>query len=91
MHDQLLTVLEVARILHFSRAYIYLLISRGDIIAVKFGHALRVHPQDLDAHVQQRRLAAQAKISRRRIARERTSIEETTSHERPRPPTTKAA
>ncbi len=77
MQHQLLTVLEVARILHFSRAYIYLLISRGDIVAVKFGHALRVHPQDLDAHVQQRRPAAQARISRRGHPHGRHPTEET--------------
>lgn len=55
MHVPLLTTTEAAQILHISRSLVYLLIQRGDIIAVKLGNAIRIHPDDLEIFIYERR------------------------------------
>ena len=52
----LLTINEVAQILHVSRSLVYLLVQRGEIATVRLGNALRVHPEDLEAYVYEKRL-----------------------------------
>jgi excisionase family DNA binding protein len=49
--DRLLTVLEVARILHVSRSLIYWLIERGDLPTVRIRRALRFRPEDVQAYI----------------------------------------
>lgn len=52
MEEQLLKSEEVARILHVSRSFAYLLMKRGDIPTVRIGSAVRVRPEDLDQYIQ---------------------------------------
>ncbi len=54
MEEYLLNGDEVARILHVSRSFAYLLMKRGDIPAVRIGTAVRVRPQDLEQYIQKR-------------------------------------
>ena len=54
MEEQLLKSEEVARILHVSRSFAYLLMKRGDIPTVRVGNAVRVLPQDLERYIQER-------------------------------------
>ncbi len=51
--DRLLTIVEVARILHVSRTLIYWLIGRGDLPTVRIGHALRFRSEDVQAYIHQ--------------------------------------
>ena len=46
---RLLTVIDVARILHISRSHVYLLIYSGQLPTVRLGRSMRIHPDDLDA------------------------------------------
>ncbi len=55
MEVHLFDVHEIAEILHISRSYAYLLISRGDIPSFRLGVRLRVHPADLEAYLSGRR------------------------------------
>ncbi len=48
MEEQLLDSLKVAEILRVSRSFAYLLMKRGDIPAVRIGHAIRVRSTDLE-------------------------------------------
>ena len=54
MEEHLLTSEEVARILHVSRSFAYLLMKRGDIPTVRIGTAVRVRPQDLEQYISKR-------------------------------------
>jgi len=54
MEEQLLKSEEVARILHVSRSFAYLLMKRGDIPTVRVGNAIRVLPGDLEQYIQER-------------------------------------
>ena len=49
--QQLLKSEEVAKILHVSRSFVYLLMKRGDIPAVHVGSAVRVRPEDLERYI----------------------------------------
>ena len=51
MQQQLLKSDEVARILHVSRSFAYLLMKRGDIPTVHLGNAVRVRPEDLERYI----------------------------------------
>jgi excisionase family DNA binding protein len=51
--DRLLTILEVARILHVSRSLMYWLIARGDLPTVRIGRAVRFRPEDVQAYIRQ--------------------------------------
>ena len=51
MQQQLLKSDEVAKILHVSRSFAYLLMKRGDIPTVHVGSAVRVRPEDLDQYI----------------------------------------
>ncbi len=53
----LLNVREVAARLSLPKSSVYMLIQRGDLPAVRFGKALRVAPQDLEAYVTANRSA----------------------------------
>ncbi len=63
MEDQLLKSEEVARILHVSRSFAYLLMKRGDIPTVRIGTAVRVRPQDLEQYIQKRASENEAVVS----------------------------
>ncbi len=54
MEEPLLKSEEVARILHVSRSFAYLLMQRGDIPTVRVGKAIRVLPEDLNRYIQER-------------------------------------
>ena len=47
----LLNVRDVAERLRLPRSSVYMLIQRGELPVVRFGKALRVLPQDLEAYV----------------------------------------
>ena len=51
MQQQLLKSEEVAKILHVSRSFAYLLMKRGDIPTVHVGNAVRVRPEDLERYI----------------------------------------
>jgi excisionase family DNA binding protein len=50
-----LRVSQVAATLALSRAAVYRLIEAGDLRAVTIGRAVRVHPDDVEVFIQQRR------------------------------------
>jgi len=50
--EQLLKVVDVARILNISRAFSYRLLRNGDIPSIKINSTIRVRPQDLEAYIQ---------------------------------------
>lgn len=52
--DQLLKIEQVARRLHVSRSFAYLLMKRGDIPTVRMGSAVRVRPEDLEQYILER-------------------------------------
>jgi len=54
MEENLLKGGEVAEILHVSRSFAYLLMSRGEIPTVRFGNAVRVRPEDLERYIHER-------------------------------------
>lgn len=49
-----LTVMEVAELLALSRSFIYSLINRGEIPAVKIGRSKRVRREDIDNFIRSR-------------------------------------
>ena len=51
MQQPLLKSDEVAKILHVSRSFAYLLMKRGDIPVVRVGTAVRVRPEDLERFI----------------------------------------
>jgi len=51
MQQPLLKSDEVAKILHVSRSFAYLLMKRGDIPVVRVGTAVRVRPEDLERYI----------------------------------------
>ena len=51
MQQPLLKSDEVAKTLHVSRSFAYLLMKRGDIPAVRVGTAVRVRPEDLERYI----------------------------------------
>jgi excisionase family DNA binding protein len=51
MQQPLLNSDDVAKILHVSRSFAYLLMKRGDIPAVRVGTAVRVRPEDLERYI----------------------------------------
>jgi excisionase family DNA binding protein len=55
MQENLLTVGEVAQILHFSRSYIYWLMRRGELKSLRFGTSARIHPDDLETYIRKYR------------------------------------
>lgn len=57
MQPRLLNLREVAQILHVSRSFVYLLIRRRKLVAIRLGNALRVHPDDLEVYIHEKRLA----------------------------------
>ncbi|MBM3125556.1 MAG: helix-turn-helix domain-containing protein [Chloroflexi bacterium] len=60
MEDQLLKSEEVARILHVSRSFAYLLMKRGDIPTVRIGSAVRVRPEDLERYIEEKAMHNEA-------------------------------
>jgi excisionase family DNA binding protein len=52
--ENLLKSEEVARKLHVSRSFAYLLMKRGDIPTVRIGTAVRVRPEDLEQYIQEK-------------------------------------
>jgi putative molybdopterin biosynthesis protein len=52
--EHLLKSEEVARKLHVSRSFAYLLMKRGDIPTVRIGTAVRVRPKDLEQYISER-------------------------------------
>jgi excisionase family DNA binding protein len=46
---QLLTVAEVAELLHVSRMTVYRLVNTGDLQAYRIGHTVRIKPADFHA------------------------------------------
>jgi excisionase family DNA binding protein len=52
--EHLLKSEEVARKLHVSRSFAYLLMKRGDIPTVRIGTAVRVRPRDLEQYISER-------------------------------------
>ena len=51
MQQPLLKSDEVAKILHVSRSFAYLLMKRGDLPIVRVGNAVRVRPEDLERYI----------------------------------------
>jgi len=51
MQQPLLKSDEVAKTLHVSRSFAYLLMKRGDIPVVRVGTAVRVRPEDLERYI----------------------------------------
>jgi putative molybdopterin biosynthesis protein len=56
MHAPLLDPRQIAQILHVSRSYVYQILRRGDLPAVKLGTALRVRPEDLQEFITRKKL-----------------------------------
>ena len=54
MEENLLKGGEVAKKLHVSRSFAYLLMRRGDIPTVRIGIAVRVRPEDLERYIHER-------------------------------------
>ncbi len=54
MEEQLLKNEEVARILHVSRSFAYLLMRRGEIPTVRIGTAVRVRREDLEQYISEK-------------------------------------
>ena len=52
--EHLLKSEEVARKLHVSRSFAYLLMKRGDIPTVRIGTAVRVRPEDLQQYISEK-------------------------------------
>lgn len=50
----LLTVQEVASVLHISRSLIYMLVRDGDLVAVRIGRAVRFLPEDVRDYLRRR-------------------------------------
>jgi excisionase family DNA binding protein len=65
----LLTCREAAAILHISRAHLYVLLNCGELVCFRFGRAVRIRQEDLDAYIRgafaQRRGPDQAKTAKR--------------------------
>jgi len=55
MIEPLMTVAEVSRQTRLSKPYIYGLIDRGDLPALRFGTAVRVDPADVKKFISERR------------------------------------
>lgn len=53
LEERLLTVGEVARILHISRSLMYELTQRGDLPSVRIGRVLRFRADDIRRYIQQ--------------------------------------
>ena len=51
MQQPLLKSDEVAKTLHVSRSFAYLLMKRGDLPIVRVGNAVRVRPEDLERYI----------------------------------------
>ena len=49
--ERLLTVKEVAGLLHISRSAVYNLVSRGDLPSLKIGYARRIRRRDLQRYM----------------------------------------
>lgn len=49
--EQLLTAVDIARVLNISKALVYRLIQRGDIPSVRINHAVRVKPVALQEFI----------------------------------------
>jgi excisionase family DNA binding protein len=56
MHAPLLDPHQVAQILHVSRSYVYQILRRGELPAVRLGTALRVRPEDLQDFITRKEL-----------------------------------
>ena len=52
MEINLITAIDVAKVLKISKALAYRLISQGQIPSVRFGKTVRVKPEDLDAFIE---------------------------------------
>ena len=52
MEQKLLKAEEIAAMLDVSKSFVYQMIRKGDLPAVRFGLSVRVRPQDLDAFVE---------------------------------------
>ena len=52
------TVSETAQYLHLCEKQVRRLISRGELVAYRFGTALRIKRQDVDAYAEARRIHA---------------------------------
>jgi excisionase family DNA binding protein len=51
---QLLTVDEVAAVLHVSRSHAYLLVHSGKLASVRIGRSVRVRPETLEVFIAER-------------------------------------
>ena len=67
--DRLLTLPELAHLLHVSRALIYSLIRSGDLPTVHIGHALRFRWDDVQAYIRQRAEVRSARALNRKSGR----------------------
>jgi excisionase family DNA binding protein len=56
MEVRLLNIREAAELLHVSRAFVYLMLQRGDIPTVRIGRMLRVRPEDLERYIHERQM-----------------------------------
>ena len=54
MTEKLLNGNQVAEILNISRSAAYNLMKRGQLPSVRFGHSVRVVPEDLERFIQER-------------------------------------
>jgi excisionase family DNA binding protein len=52
MEINLITAIDVAKVLKISKALAYRLISQGQIPSVRFGKTVRVKPEDLEKFIQ---------------------------------------
>lgn len=50
---RLLKVADVVKITQLSSSQIYTLIQEGTLTAIRFGHAVRIRPQDLEKFIQE--------------------------------------
>jgi excisionase family DNA binding protein len=48
---KLLKATEVANLLNISRAFVYQLMSQGELSFIKIGNAMRIHPIDLQNYI----------------------------------------
>ena len=63
MTEPLMTVAEVSRQTRLSKPYIYGLIDRGDLPALRFGTAVRIDPADVERFISERRTTRVLMIS----------------------------
>ena len=50
---RLLKVADVAKITQLSSSQIYTMIQEGTLQAIRFGHAIRIHPHDLQKFIRE--------------------------------------